>query len=221
MPKFIVQVKRESRVDPNTGNTSYVYTYKMKRCPTKEIKSPLAKKYVGYDLIYNDLECVHKWINQAHKLIPQNRKSQNSDHGDRYIVVSNSNDDSLIQALFIASLTYYGKCFTKAEGRRFKLDCSFVPEGYKLKHKEIMLFRHTIAAHSGKGDWDTGKLRLILSPKKSKKHEPFIWSELTTLNYHDDSDKDFSFINLVDEVRSKVLAKMEQLSKRILDDIRL
>lgn len=82
-----------------------------------------------------------------------------------------------------------------------------------------MEYRHTLAAHSGEGQWDTGKLRLLLPPKKGSKIGPRINSELHRLDFEDDRMDECQFLDLIKIVHAKVAAKKEIIGKKIFNEI--
>ena len=114
---------------------------------------------------------------------------------------------------------FYGKCFTKAQGRGTSLSKSFVPHEYHDKHDEILEYRHTLAAHSGKGPWDTGKVRLVLPPQKGSELWKGLKGEVRRFDFEDDRLDDFPFLKLIKTVREKALAKMSKVGEKILKDL--
>lgn len=115
-------------------------------------------------------------------------------------------------------MTYYGKCFTLAQGRRVKLEESNLPAEFLPAHKKIMEFRHTIAAHSGEGSWDTGRLALI-EPVDGGAAPRALWSELKFLQFHDDRDEEFGFLRLIEYLEKAVDEKMSVLRRKIFRNI--
>ncbi len=213
-------IERTSELNQDTGNFEYAYFCSGKRCPVRYIESPIAKKYIGYDLIFHDLESAKNWINLACKKIDENRscRSKNKLSCDIFSPHLEGAENEVIQALFISSVTYYGKCFTSAEGRRIKLEESNLPAEFLPAHKKIMEFRNTIAAHSGEGPWDTGRLALI-EPVEGEAVSRALWSELKFLQFHDDRDEEFGFLRLIEYLEKTVDEKMSVLRKNIFRNI--
>jgi hypothetical protein len=194
-------IKRTSIVDTNNGNIEYSYSILGNELSVDYVDTPLARKYIGYDLINSDLYSAKQWMCLAYKVIDEHKKKRpKSKNGqDVFLGCLSDNEGEVLQALFISSVTYYGKCFTKAEGRKIKLEASNIPKEYLDKHEEIINFRNTIAAHSGIGDWDTGKLaKLVL--KVDNPNSIIYWSELKTLQFFDDREDEFSYLNLLNQL---------------------
>jgi len=214
MTKLIDNIETKTVIDRVTGKLEVTYTYKRKRCPTIKLSSKLTKSYIGYYLIENDLADIESWLNIAYSHIPKNNKNKSKDN---YLITDIEND-SVVKGLFMSSVAFYGKCFTQAKGRGLKLDKSFVPNEYYALHDKIMNYRHTLVAHSGKGEWDTGVLKLVLPPKKGKSISPCIKPELKRLSFIDDKEDDYRFINLVVLLKEKVRKKSNEVAKRIFSD---
>jgi hypothetical protein len=223
MAKFIVPLTRKMELDSSTGDISYNYYFNETECISKEIPSKLAESYIAWDLIAHDLSCAEEWILHAYQLLEPKDKSKHPKTGDVFIPVDETGKDSIIMSLFISSVTYYGKCFTKAygTGRKVKLESKdHVPKQLLGVHEKIVGFRNNIAAHSGEGGWDTGKLKLIALPYGEKKPELFIWSELKVINMYDDQDEENNYLGLVQAVKKMAYEKISKIGKQILADCR-
>lgn len=222
MAEFIETVTRKSELDSSSGDISYKYDFNGTECITTEITSKIAESYIAWDLISHDLSCAEEWILQAYQLLEPKDKSKHPKTGDVYLPLDEAGKDSVIMSLFISSVTYYGKCFAKAygKGRTVKLESKdHVPNQLLDIHEKIIGFRNNIAAHSGAGDWDTGRLNLISHPSGERKYKPFVWSELKMLNMYDDRNEEKNYLVLVRAVKKKAGEKVSELGKRILDDI--
>lgn len=66
-------IERTSELNQDTVDFEYTYFCLGKRCPVSYIESLIAKKYIGYDLIFHDLESAKNWMNLACKTIDENR----------------------------------------------------------------------------------------------------------------------------------------------------
>jgi hypothetical protein len=83
------------------------------------------------------------------------------------------------------------------------------------KHQQIIDFRNNVAAHSGDGDWDDGKLAKLTSYKDGKPSVIY-WSELKLLQFFDDRDEDLSYVNLLKKVISLVEPKFKECRELML-----
>ena len=211
----------KDKIDPKTGERQRIYYYKGKHCPTHLIKGPLAKQYIGYQLIMRDLEDAERWLTHAYDFFPKEESDHMKPDEDRYRdnQIGDEKNHAIVKSLFFSSLIFYGKCFTQAKGRGVKLEKSIVPPGFHAKHDCIMEYRHTLAAHSGEGQWDTGKLRLLLPPKKGSNIGPRINSELHRLDFEDDRMDKCQFLELIKIVHRNVKTKKDIIGQKIFKEI--
>ncbi|MGZ7307030.1 hypothetical protein ACXWRJ_09320, partial [Streptococcus pyogenes] len=94
----------------------------------------ISEQYGAYSLIEKDLRSVIIWLNEIEKLAPEDL--------DRW---KNPDKMNLVKGLFVAALTFYGKCFTSCEGRRVKLEKTIIDPEYLDLHDHIMKLRHNFA----------------------------------------------------------------------------
>ncbi len=218
MPPLKDHLTIESRIDAKTGEHQYRYYYKGKPCPTHLLKGQLPKQFIGYSLIMRDLEDALGWLTQAYDLFPQKKSSQTKSNQNRYWGerIGDEKNHRTIKSLFFSSLIFYGKCFTSAEGRGVKLEKSILPPEYHDRHNHILNYRHTRAAHSGIGKWDTGKARLVIPPQRGKDIGWYLYPELNRLDFEDDGRDNFSFLGLIKIVQDHVQTKKEKIFNIIL-----
>lgn len=201
-------------MDRATGKVERIYTYKRKPCKRVVLDSRLAQQLAGYTLIEKDLRSVRLWLEEikARHVVEPKREGHRFGHSE------DRKTYTLIKGLFVAALTFYGKCFAQCEGRRVKLERAQLEEPYRETHDEAMKFRHNFAAHSGAAKLEEATIALVF-PKKSKSAEmPRIYHELwqPDLLWSDGSTKDVSFIDLTEHVRSIVRSKMKDLTDKIM-----
>ncbi len=220
MTKLADHLKVKHFINPNTGDQHFTYFYKRKRCPTSLIEGYLSKQYIGYYLILRDLEDTKLWLQQAYDLVPD-EKTETQENSDNYSfeLIRDEKNHLIIKSLFFSSLIFYGKCFTQAKGRGIKLEKSIIPEEYQNKHDIIMTYRHTLAAHSGEGKWDTGKVKLVLPPNKNSNAGIHIIPETYRLDFEDDRVDEHRFLELVNIVHSKAKSKSEIIGQKIINEI--
>lgn len=145
--------------------------------PTDFVFPDLSKQLAGYSLIEKDIRNVQLWVNEAKK-----RLLESSGGCDILVSTKSTNraDFQFIKALFVASITFYGKLFTEAKGRRVKLDSSiYSTESHKSLHKDLMDYRHQFTAHSGENSPEKVKIVLVTPPKQFKKELPHVVTELS------------------------------------------
>ena len=96
-------------------------------------------------------------------------------------------------ALWHTSIMSYARCFSKASGRKIKLEETHI-SGLNAEsvsfHREIMSLRNDYVAHSGVNDVDKSIMVLCLSPKsKSRAVENFYYIHLAQMSAHQDAVK--------------------------------
>ncbi|MEQ5807721.1 hypothetical protein J3369_09905 [Alteromonas sp. NFXS44] len=184
------------------------YFFKRKRAPRIELNGNIAKQLAGYSLIEKDLRNVLIWLDEIEKLHPTSMRGETKISPDRNIY-------NLVKGLYVAVLTFYGKCFTKCEGRRIKLDKKLIDEDYKKVHDDVMHMRHNFAAHSGADSFEEVKIVLVLPPNKKSDEKPAIFRELMQPDFTE--NQDVSLKKLVLHVHAKVLAKIEEVEEKVYD----
>jgi hypothetical protein len=172
--------------------------YKGKLSPRIPLSSKLSAQWAGYVLIDKDLRSVTTWLEKIDEYMKEQKEDVLST--DRVV-------KDMVKGLWIASLTFYGKCFTEADGRKIKLNLSQLNKEYHEDHNEYINLRNNFAAHAGSG-YEKVNIVLVLPPIKKVPRPPLIVPELYQPFY---STGDF--LNLVKHVQEKVLIKIKKLEK--------
>lgn len=180
------------------------YYFEGKLAPSVRMTDKISEQYGAYSLIEKDLRSVIFWLQEIEKLSPE--------HMDR---PGNHDKMNLIKGLFVAALTFYGKCFTSCEGRKVKLERKFVDEEYIEAHDHIMKLRHNFAAHSGAESFEEVKVSLALHPSKKSDMRPQLYTELVQPDYI--SGEELAFKALADNLREKVLEKRSAVGEVVLE----
>ncbi|MEH6566819.1 MAG: hypothetical protein V7756_15930 [Halopseudomonas sp.] len=110
--------KAAHTIDSLTGEVSRTYTHKGKQCKAIPLSSKLCNQLAGYTLIEKDLRSALIWLDEIEKRHNESPK----DPSHRFGYGTNRENYTIIKGLFVALLTFYGKCFTKCEGRPVKLE---------------------------------------------------------------------------------------------------
>lgn len=201
-------------VEPKTGKAQRLYFYKGKICKRIVLESPIAKQLAGYVLIEKDLRSAGVWLAEIDKLrgldvlLDPNGSRQSTDR-DRY---------NLVKGLFVAALTFYGKCFAQCEGRRVKLERRQISPEFQEVHDDAISFRNNFAAHSGAKLLESASIALVLPPKYKKNNPPKIYREMTQPDFAFSDVAEKSLSKLVEHVRSVPLQKIDQLTQKIMQD---
>ena len=194
-------------LDPDSFTRTTKYFHKRRLAPRVELTDQVSQQFAAYALIEKDLRSVKVWLQEVENLAP-GAVSKGTHLGlDRDVY-------NKIKGFYVAALTFYGKCFTRCDGRRVKLDRNFVKQEFREAHDDVMHMRHNFAAHSGADNFEEVKIALVLPPKITSDDQPTIYRELTQIDRKDDADS--RFIDLVESVQEGVLAKMGQIYERIM-----
>lgn len=204
----------QERVDSISGRLPNRYYFHSRLCGRVKLEGGLTAQLAGYYLIEKDLRNIIEWLNHIQLLMkeasPDDYMKQES------FISSNRKTFQIIKGLFVASVTFYGKLFTQAAGRRVKLERSwFVSDELRSEHDDVMSFRHTYAAHSGKDSPESAIIILAIDPVKRRETPPQLFCELSqpdTVGYEDIS----MFKKLVETLHDKVDNKISELNELIL-----
>lgn len=189
------------------------YYYKGKLAPRIQLKSKLAEQLGGYSLIDKDLRNVLAWLQAIDTLFPENERPYET------AIAPDRERFNTIKGLFVASVTFYGKCFTQCEGRRVKLDKKIIDAQFLEEHEEILKLRHNFTAHSGAEKCEDVKIALVLPPKTSSNEPPEIYREISQPDlYMSSKDDEITFRKLVEHVREKVVKKMNVVVQKIFQE---
>jgi len=202
-------------INPQTGEVSYKYFWKRNEVPKIEITGPLVNRLSGLTLIQKDLTNCISWIKKAKEMTSLSIGKENAE----YV----SNDDretfNVVKALFVASLSFYGKCFTEASGRGAQVSRNWLSKEFKSSHDYHMKYRHNFAAHSGDENVEIAKTFVLLHPKRKMEFLPFL---PTVRNQPDfifstESETDFEYLLL--HVAELVNDKYQKLGEKIIDEL--
>ncbi|WP_420787645.1 hypothetical protein [Shewanella chilikensis] len=196
------------------NGTVYVrYFYKRKPIPAVLLDSKLSEQLAGYSMIQKDLKTVYNWLESIHNLVPNLSEAKGN-----FLQAKDRETFNIVKGLFVSSLTFYAKCFTNCPGRRSRLNRNTLSEEYRSAHDEIMLYRNSFAAHSGKEQLEMAKSILIINTKKD--YEIRISQERAQPDYiHPQGE--ISFKRLITHLLEKVSEKQDKVERKLLDEILL
>jgi len=199
-------------IEKETGNVYRLYSYNGKPCKRIVLDSPMAKQLAGYVLIEKDLRSAGVWLSEIENIrgddaLLDNKGSWRSEDRERY---------NLVKGLFVAALTFYGKCFSQCEGRRVKLERRQISEEFHKAHDDAILLRNNFAAHSGAKLIERAEVALVLPPKNKRDQLPQIYREMTQPDLVFKKIGEKSLSELVEHARTIPLQKIAQLSEKIL-----
>jgi hypothetical protein len=215
-------IKKEQYIDPDSGKVVVNYYYKRKKCPSIEIKGPIAKRMAGFCLILTDLEQSQIWLEQCYEFRSRYSPSRQKIEGKSNYFGVTGPESNISRSLFFSSVIFYAKCFTKAKGRGIKLEKSQLDPNFHDKHDQIMEVRHCLAAHSGVHKiHDKGVINLILPPKKGTDLSWRLRPEFNILNSIDDRQAGDGFLALIKSTNKYVRKKTDEVGKRVMEEITL
>jgi len=203
--------------DPDGGQPSDTYYYKRNKVRHKILTSGLARQMAGYFMIEIDLRKVRAWLEEIGQPEESERRPNQVD-----LTIC----PPIVSGLFLAALTIYGKCFTRAEGRRVKLERKIFDDHqskshqYLKSHQYFMDLRHKLAAHSGSTLLEDADVVFLMPPKNKPNVWPMVFNigrqVQTALSSNMETDDDNpSFAELVEYVESWVSNKVNLLKKKV------
>ncbi len=199
-----------------TGTRITQYFYKGRKCKRIQLEGHLARQAAGYTLIEKDLRSVQAWLRRIEELHPQ---PEGRPDYERYYKRTDSEVADLVKGLFVASLTFYGKCFTRCSGRRVKLERRQLEDNFRGTHDDFMRYRHSFAAHSGADNFEHAKVAIALPPRKRTPRLPKIYTELTQPDaVAISSDSELGFLQLVQHVHAIACEKRNAVLQKIWRD---
>jgi len=201
-------------LDATTGIVHRFYSFKGKPCHRKILRSRLADQLAGYVLIEKDLRSALSWIAHIEKLheFGAMRDEEGFAHGkdrEKYV---------LVKGLFVAALTFYGKCFSRCEGRRAQMDRNQLDERFHEIHDTCIRFRHNFAAHSGAEKLEKVNIALVFPKKRGVAVLPRIYMELFQPDLLSTSKGEIQMKELFEHVQAIVSEKISLLNDKILKE---
>lgn len=200
-------------VEPKSGRIHRTYTYKRKLCRRVMLESRLCSQLAGYVLIEKDLRSVLLWLQEIDRLderpLAERTRSAKAPNRKTY---------SVVKGLFVAALTFYGKCFTRCDGRPVKLERAQIEERFREGHDDCISYRNNFAAHSGAKKLETVEIALVFPLKYKNPIEFQIFKELNQPDFFRSAPGESSLIELVEHVRSIANSKIDVLSTKIRDE---
>jgi hypothetical protein len=199
-------------LDTSTGKVNRYYSFKRRPAKRVLLTSKRAQRLAGYALIEKDLRSVAIWL----KEITERHGGSTRTPGIKFDHSPDRATYNLIKGLFVAAVTFYGKCFTDCEGRRVRLDRAIVQEKYREEHDTVMRYRHNFAAHSGAENLEGVEIALVLPPKRPSEFR--IYRELWQPDFVSSDPGTAGFPDLVDHVLEIVRHKMREVETSIAED---
>ncbi|CAE6927430.1 conserved protein of unknown function [Ectopseudomonas oleovorans] len=206
-------------VDKGTHQTSRRYLYKNKPCSREVVTGRLAEQFAGYSLIDKDVRSCISWLREIERLY--------SDSGQaREAAVSTDREKfDIVKGLYVAILTFYGKCFSECKGRKIKLERKMIAEEYRFLHDHYIQARNNFAAHSGAEKIETCEVVRVSSKKRGwgKGSKTCLFVEINQPDVsmvNKSSSQVYDFMDLLKHVKSLVEARAKKLEIMLLEENR-
>ncbi|MGU9850283.1 hypothetical protein ACU680_05765 [Pseudomonas koreensis] len=149
-----------------TGQRESTYTYMGRKCVKFVLDSHLCKQMLAYAAIERDLTAAIVWLKKISDIkLPS---ANDALHVDSSAMV----DREIVKALFVAAISFYGKCFTVGDGRSVKLERIMLPEELRETHDTAMTYRHDYVSHSGSRGIESGRAYFVRQ-KNIERGKPF------------------------------------------------
>jgi len=206
----------ESFIDKKTGKGHSRFYWKHKRAFHVELKGVPIERLGGFSLISKDLEKVSAWASMANEEMPTNVRLDKTQQVKHFILPDRMKSD-LMKGLFVAALTFYGKAFTRADGRRVKLNKKSLDKEFQAIHDFYMKYRHNFAAHSGDAKLETTRANLILTGKKKKGFKPLIHIGRIQPNNAMVPSGDIGLVELAEHAKTVANTNYDNLSDHVIE----
>ncbi|MBS0847583.1 hypothetical protein [Citrobacter sp. JGM124] len=151
----------------------------------------------------------------AIELIPEDILPNVDRTGNHHLVEKDIADK--IRPLMIASIIFYGKAFTTADGRKLKAEKNWLSDEYTSMHDYIMDVRNNFVAHGGVGDYEKSETVILLVPKNKKEIIYFPTNTRGQMNMFLSADGGADVLKHFDHAISIVNDKYHALFPRLVE----
>ncbi len=148
---------RKAFISNSEPKFTYHYKSKLSRsCKVFEVTTKKTNQLCGFMLIEKDLRDSIELLNEYSKLFTASGGTLFS-------------KNIVLKGLMKAIVITYGKCFSRADGRKIKLSRKDIPKEYEIVHEDLINMRNQYVAHSGKTNLERCKFVFLLPPEKKGK----------------------------------------------------
>lgn len=185
------------------------------------LESKLAKNYAGYVSIRKDLEFIIKTLKYLIDINSNDKRPILEVSGKLNIKNHDEFLHSLIQSLYFASVTVYGKCFNKAEGRGVKLDKNILSKAsieLQSTHDKVLETRNQYVAHGGVSVNEVTIVKLLFPGNGNLVGYPKI--AFSGASSFSESENDLiSFMEVAQLVLEKVKKKLREVADKLMGEV--
>jgi hypothetical protein len=204
-------IRIDSHLDGTTGEIIVDYYWKGTNVEKVAVTGGIVRRYAGLTMIQRDLQNAWRWSRYAAELLDGVGLSNTVP----FQSIDNRDVGDLIKGLFVAALSYYAKCFNRAEGRRVRLSREMIAKEYQSEHDDFMEYRNTLAAHAGSNELEHVQPYLLLIPPSQAEFDFTLVTAGKQADFsHSGDSKGFSL--LIEHVLQLVVDQGVQTAKRII-----
>jgi hypothetical protein len=201
----------EREVHPKTGAIKFRFYLHDKKIPNVPIAGKIVERLNGFGMIYKDLENVLAWLNEAEKLLATVKPEPDT----KFLRMTDRALGNQIKSLFVASIAFYAKAFTRADGRNAGMNKRMIDSAFHDAHDDMMKYRHNFVAHSGVEKLEYGESCILLWPVDDDNFRLTIHSNRTQLDFALPSGDCERFALLVEHVMTKAEGHYDKIASKI------
>lgn len=178
------------------------------------LKGKFADQMAGLAMILKDLNSAKMWIQKAYNLTAEVRTEKLKNTVFTQFADEELSDE--VKAFFISGVTFYGKSFTEAKGRKVQFQRDWLAVEYREIHDRVMHLRHNIAAHSGDEKLESADVSLLLIPQNK---QSFFLQPIATRaqpSFVDVTVQGADFLKLLNYIISVVIERHLAAGRRLM-----
>lgn len=184
-----------------------------------QLKGILPLQIRAYHMIRQDLLHAREWIADAEDGVPDVLASY---HPSKQPTERTKEFFRKRQPLFVAGITFYGKCFMEAKGRNgVVLDRSSIKGDFRSVHDSLMLLRHNLTAHAGLEKFEDAAIFCLMKDNNDGTYlvSTQLGHQQTSARTPISGSTAPSYLNLIDHVLALVAKKISLLEKDLDDSV--
>ncbi|PMK35674.1 hypothetical protein BCT56_23025 [Vibrio lentus] len=210
-------ITTETWVKPNTSNFDVHASAKINGRDAISVvyNSKAADALAAYGLIHKDLKFCKTILLSAIQLAGENLNSSDS----LFVREEVDPTSDLLKAITLSFIITYGKCYTKADGRKVSLEAKDIfRENSNLMqvHEFLMHERNNYVAHAGNTSLEAAKTLILLDADESRREVP----KLITHSNHIYAFESFAYKKFLEAIvftESKLIAMIQKRVKKLQD----
>ena len=211
--KFKTTVEYQHR-----GKSRVTATYGGRAIPLAYLQGRIAERATGFALLRQDLVDARDWAVRAEEAMTiaraemGQRRNKNGPTVQKQIHASSE----LARALFVAAITFYGKAFNTAAGRRLAgLKDKDLEPRFRAAHTFYVTLRDAFAAHSGEERFEQGYAVALIHPNPKKVRSLVVHYEMLRPNLVFEADDGTTIVELIDYTIRIASERLDSARKKI------